>query len=351
MLPVSTKAKEYAPGDIVPSSLTIPYNTWATFPFLRLPPELRNKIYDLVFPECRVLILGNHPQKELEQQKRRHPNQQPSKPRFRLSCRLLANKDSQLTPVPLDVLEVCRTINEEATAYLYAHTTFRFHSVKTVNKFLNLAPTTGIQNIASMEVVHTGYGEPFYTKDSQWKGKDDEKWSMVCARIARELTALQYLDLDLTLTSWPLQLKTTAPWTHPLLTLRGSGLHRVRIVLRHHMFAENRLMMTARSLENLMMTAKGREQRDVEEALEAVREFEKKEAQKASLPTVQAKKALVIKINPPNVPAGRNNNHQQQGRQTIVSKVKPTTRPVYYQTRGLEQYARVDLNTVGVAFC
>ena len=94
--------------------------------------------------------------------------------------------------------------------------------------------------------------------------------------------ALQYLDLDLTLTSWPLQLKTTAPWTHPLLTLRGSGLHRVRIVLRHHMFAENRLMMTARSLENLMMTAKGREQRDVEEALEAVREFEKKEAQKAS---------------------------------------------------------------------
>lgn len=350
MLPVSSNPEEYAPGDIVPSTLTVPYNTWATFPFLRLPPELRNKIYDLVFPECRVLILGNHPQKELEQRNRRRPNQQGSKPRYRLSCRLLANQNSQITPVPLDVLEVCRKINEEATAYLYAHTTFRFNSVKTVNKFLNLAPKTGIQNIASMEVVHVGYGEPYYTKDSQWKRKADDKWSLVCARMARELTALQYLDIDLTLTSWPLQLKTTAPWTRPLLTLRGCGLHRVRIILRHHMFAKHRLAMTARSLENLMMAEKGREERDIEEALEAVREFEKKEAEKAKFLPIQARKALVIKVNSPNVADSRN-NIQQKGRQAIVSKGKSTTRPVYYQTRGLEQYARVDLNTVGVAFC
>lgn len=350
MLPVPTNPKEYAPGEIVPSILTVPYNTWATFPFLRLPPELRNKIYDLVFPECRVLVLGNHPQKELEQRKRRHPYQQATKPRYRLSCRLLANNDSQLTPVPLDILEVCRTINEEATAYLYGHTTFKFDSIKTINKFLNLAPKSGVQNIRSLEVVQTGYGVPYYTKNAQWKSKADDKWSLVCARIANELTSLQHLDIDLTLTSWPLQLKTTATWTRPLLTLRGSGLHRVRVILHHHMFAENRLMMTARSLENLMMTAKGREERDIEEALEAVREFEKKEAEKAKLPPIQAKQALIIKIDPLSI-TGFHNNNQQEGWKGSAPKDRSQTKPVYYQTRGLEQYSRVDLNTIGVAFC
>ncbi len=114
------------------------------------------------------------------------------------------------------------------------------------------------------------------------------------------------------------------------------------------MFAENRLMMTARSLENLMMTVKGREERDIEEALEAVREFEKKEAKKASSPPVQAKKALVIKVAPAKISDTHERKHQKKG---IASKDKNNTRPVYYQTRGLEQYSRVDLRTVGVAFC
>ena len=116
------------------------------------------------------------------------------------------------------------------------------------------------------------------------------------------------------------------------------------------MFAEHRLGMTARSLENLMMTEKGREERDIREALEAVREFEEKEAEKAKLPPIRAKKALVIRVNSPEI-ADSCNNIQPKGRQNVVPKGKSTNRPVYYQTRGLEQYARVDLKTVGVAFC
>jgi hypothetical protein len=336
-------------GVLIPSSLTVPYDAFATFPFLRLPPELRNKTYDLVFPECRIQLIGNHPQKELAKWKSKSPGERGRKPRYRLSCRLLANKDSKMTPVPLDMLEVCRKINQEATAYLYAKITFQFDSIKTINKFLNLAPKAGIKNITSIELIQNCYGEPRWTRDCAWKDKADDKWSLVCSRIALELTSLRQVELDLELATWPTQLKTTAPWARPLMVLRGSGLHRVRITLRHYMFPENRLMMAARRLEDLMMTPKGREERDLEEALEAVREFERKEAEKAMMPPVRATKSLVIKLAGPSTDTQINKN--AKGAQGTAPKPKSNTSKAYYRTKGLEQYTRIDLRTVGVAFC
>ena len=355
VLPISYKPRVYLADETkyyetIPSISTVPFNKFATFPFLKLPPELRNKIYDLVFPGSRVLIIGNHPQKELKQWNQLAPAYRGPKPRYRLTCRLIADQDSQSTPVPLDMLEVCRTINDEATAFLYSRTEFQFDSIKTINKFLNTASKTGIQNITSLDISQECYGEPYYTKHCQWKSLADEKWSILCTRIARELTSLQHLKLYLTLTTWPVQLKTTASWTRPLMTLRGSGLHRVDIVLHHHMFSENRLMMTAHSLENLMMTVKGREERDLAEALEAVRELERKEAEKqaerAKRPAVRATKALVIKIDPPQVLDEKDNKLKK----SKAGKKQITAGPTYYQSKGLEKYSRVDLKTVGVCF-
>ena len=94
-LPVAINGRAYAPAETIPSILTVPYDPWATFPFLRLPAELRNKIYDHVFPESRVQIIGSHPQKELAEWKRRDPHRRGLKPRYRLSCRLLANEHSE----------------------------------------------------------------------------------------------------------------------------------------------------------------------------------------------------------------------------------------------------------------
>jgi hypothetical protein len=114
------------------------------------------------------------------------------------------------------------------------------------------------------------------------------------------------------------------------------------------MFDKKRLMMAAHNLEDLMMTAKGREERDLEEALEAVRELERKQAEKAKLPPVRAKKALVIKLppKPEEEPMG-----QAKGKNGDISKTKAQAARVYYQTKGLERYRRIDLKTVGVAFC
>lgn len=348
VLPVaSNRPRVYAPGELIPSILTVPYNTFATFPFLKLPAELRNKIYDLVFPECRVQIIHNHPQKELAKWKRTHPVLRGCKPRFRLSRRMLATKDSQLSPVPLDMLEVCRKINEEATAFLYGRTTFQFDSIKAINKFLNLAPNNGIANITSIKITQVCFGETELTENDQWKRKADKTWARVCARVATELTSLQYLDIDLRAGTWPLQLKTTAPWTRPLMVLGGNGLHFVRITLRHYMHKDpHRLLMLARNLEDLMMTTKGREERDLEEALEVVREIERKEAEKAMLPPVRARKVLVIKLPPPD-----NADPQDEGLKKVnAAKDKAKSKP-YYRTMGLEKYHRIDPSMVGVALC
>lgn len=106
--------------------------------------------------------------------------------------------------------------------------------------------------------------------------------------------------------------------------------------------------MAAHNLEDIMMTAKGREERDLEEALEAVRELERREAEKAKLPPVRAKKALVIKLppKPEEQPKG-----QAKSKNGDESKTKAQAARVFYQTKGLERYQRIDLKTVGVAFC
>ena len=49
----------YAPGTIIPSKLHLYQTSLSTcdaFPFLDLPGEIRNKIYDLVFDECWVEV-------------------------------------------------------------------------------------------------------------------------------------------------------------------------------------------------------------------------------------------------------------------------------------------------------
>jgi 2EXR family len=369
-------------GQPIPLTLGFSSITNGVCPFLELPPELRNKIYDLVFPECRILVVGNNPQKILAKSKK-SKNPMTPKPRYRLSCHLLANRDLELTPVPLDILEVCRTINHEATAFLYGRTTFRFESIKTINKFLDLASRNGVANITSFEIVQNGYGEPYYTRDEYWKLVADRSWDRVCTRLATELTSLQNLTVDQRITTWPTQLKTTALWTRPLLTLGGGddGLQRVRITLRHYMFNEKRLTMAARSLEDLMMNAKGREERDVEDALEAVREFEK--AQEEAIANVQTdgvfihdliefddpvnasvdvpvgakkkKKKMVLKITVPIAPENKAQGHSnpkvQSGENKAAAQGKGKVKGrEYYQTKGLDKYCRVDLNTVGVVF-
>lgn len=366
------------------------YNAWATFPFLELPGEIRNKIYELVIPRSHVLVSGSHPKKEFQRSQKYSLNPMRKAPRYRLSGRILTIDDPYADP--LGLLRTCVQVNWEATPLFYSKTTICFHDLKTIHKFLNAAPPLGLNDVRSLSLAISTYGEPQLTQDCKWKQKHDQKWYNTCWRLAESLPKLQRLKLDLRLATWPTQLSVNADWTAPLMRLKKNGLHRVRLALRHYRFNESRLSMAARKLEDSMMTEEGRDERDLREALQAVREMELERARKESLP-LRARKILVIKEQPkPNSqettqetysttkekPADSKKNKKkpattkkkkkrqrvaqdkqastkdsdkQLNTKTATTQAKQTTTPVtYYRTKGLADFHRVDLNMVGVAW-
>ena len=178
------------------------------------------------------------------------------------------------------------------------------------------------------------------------KKKSDWKWAMVCIRLEMELPALRGTNLNVRVADWPIQLNSTAECFIPLDILKGSGLERVRINLSHYKYYPNRCRPVARALEDMMMTHEGRELRDIEEAIEAVRHMQEEEARKAQLPPLRAKKVLVIKDLPKTIEPKLQTTQKQVKAQKTTTKPKPV-----YRTKGLEGWSRVSLDRVGVTWC
>ena len=324
------------------------FNPWATFRFLDLPPEIRNKIYDLVVPSCRMLILGNHPQREINHHKRKHGCKRAPPMPYRLRSILLSGTVPDELAAAIAFLKVCRKCNHEVTSMLYSRTIFRFRTIKHINKFLNSIPQPGREDITSIEISYSAYGEPRWTKDEYWKIKNDWKWLTVCQRLKTDLPSLQNVDLDIRVADWPIQLKSSNYCFEPLDMLAGSGLQKARVCLSHYRIHPNRCGAVARALEDMMMTPEGIEMRDMADAVAAVREMQEKEAceaaRKALLPPVRAKKVLVIK----NIPK---ETEDKTGTKSRLTHTKPLAqRKLAYRTKGLEGWARVNLDTVGVTW-
>jgi hypothetical protein len=218
--------------------------------FVDLPAEIRNKIYDLLFAGY-VLLYRSHPVRE------RLENPQ-VKPRLYLACRRLyswpAGTHFYIAP---GLLRVCRQVHEEAVAFLYGNTIFRFESVFTVNKFLNIVPAANA--IRKLELRHSTYGEPQLTEDRKWKHRHDKKWMDTCRRIAENMTSLEHLKIELRICDWPTQLNLAASWAKPLLVLKGStGIHHVEVTLIHDAFNEQRLQAAANVVARAMRTGESR---------------------------------------------------------------------------------------------
>lgn len=345
MLPPSLNLamQQKARSSLVPKGMR---DRCARNPFLDLPGEIRNQIYDLVIPRSHVLVIGGHPQREFAQSQK-HSFQPMSKPpRYRLSGHVLSINSHDADP--LHVLRTCRQIYHDVIPIFYSKTTICFDNLKTIHKFLNVAPKRGLESICSLDLTISGYGEPYLVTDCQWKRKSDQKWASTCARLANELTGLQRLQLDLTVATWPLQLSTKAKWAQPLMTLKRDGLHSVRLKLRHHRVHENRLGIAARKFEDHMMTAEGRAARDLQEVLQAIRDMEAEQARKAAIP-VRAKKVLVIKEQPKQADDEQtaNTDSSPKAKKQKAKKAAPPPKP-YYRTQGLTGFRRVDLSMVGV---
>jgi hypothetical protein len=336
------------------AQLTMPrqidtYRRQGTFRFRELPGEIRNQIYELVIPRSHVLVRTSHPQKELAKLKRKwgsNPRRKP--PRNRLYGEVLSLDIDDADP--LVVMSVCREMNDEAAEIFYSKTTICFEKLKTVNKFLNLVSAKNLKHIQSINLKIDSYGEPFLTKDCKWKATWDRKWDDTCARLSKLLTGLRRVTLELRLATWPTQLSRQSEWYPPLMKLKGDGLYLARVKLHHYRYHQQNLDQAASRLEDRMMTEEGRTWRDLHDSLEAVREMKREAARKAA--KNKPMPILVIK----NVPRKDEKKVRVQ-QQSKVDKMAMEKNPdeansatVRYRTKGLADYHRVELSTLGTVW-
>jgi hypothetical protein len=316
-----------------------------------LPAEIRNKIYDLVLPERRVSIADNHPQKELWKWQNTHEILRGPYPRYHFRGEILTRDESESHRTNLNILLTTKQVSEEAQACLFGKTTFVFRTTRTFNKFLDFIPANCKTSITSIEVFKHCYGEVVWTKDTKWKRKADQDWSDCCDRIADELTSLKQFNLWLKIADWPVQLKPTADWAQPLLNIGAKReLERVNIILRHKMFAPARTDALARTLSDKMMTKLGREEREKEEAIEAVRELQRKEAELAKVKIEVSKKRQNVVIAIPAATIEADQKRQQQKKASAAGAGNLKAGVNLSKSKGLNEYYRVNLETMHIAF-
>ena len=223
------------------------------FPFLQLPGELRNKIYDYAIEKGLYVIQWiNRNQKSKSLTYKYLRRSQPSSPseqtgpmlapdaaRRRRSLdfhhRRSINKHLSEDDLGLGLttlLLVCKQMSEEAASALYSKCMFYFHSLGSLRFFLDhLRPAT-MKSIRKIGLNYRAYGNPLKSEHQRWKEKHDRLWETLCWRIADNCPLTQ-LQLHLTLNKSPMSFAPFdcvdpfdlgAQWIRPLWAFQDVGI-------------------------------------------------------------------------------------------------------------------------------
>ena len=220
------------------------------FPFLKLPGELRNKIYDYAIVKQSYEIGwvdNNHKSKSLTYCLPRlgraygpHLESGAARRRRQLDCsrRVPSQKrlaEGSIHSGPAALLAVCGKMHDEACSVFYSKSTFNFHGLGALRHFLNNLSPTATKALTRLRIKYRAYGEPNRTEDQKWKAKHDRLWEDLCWRIADHCTSLTRLSLDLTLNKSPLwfapfdlagEAGIGAQWIKPLWAFQDAGIQR-----------------------------------------------------------------------------------------------------------------------------
>ncbi|KAL9134392.1 MAG: hypothetical protein Q9175_004431 [Cornicularia normoerica] len=220
------------------------------FPFLKLPGELRNKIYDygIVKQYYEIgWVDNNHKKKSLTYRlpklgKTQGPYLQPGATGRRRqldhSRRVPSQKrlaEGSIPPGPAALLTVCSKMHDEACSVFYSKSTFAFHGLGALRHFLDNLSPIATKALTRLVIKYRAYGEPNRTEDQVWKAKHDRLWEDLCWRIADQCTSLTRLSLDLTLNKSPLwfapfdiidEAGIGAKWIRPLWAFQDVGIQR-----------------------------------------------------------------------------------------------------------------------------
>ena len=226
------------------------YTPKGHFPFLKLPGELRNKIYDYTISKQHYeigWIDNNHKNKSLTYRLLRlgkaygpqlEPNTASRRRRLDFSRRGPSQKRlpiGSIHPGPAALLIVCSQMHEEACSVFYSKSSFTFHGLGGLRHFLNNLCPIATKALTRLAIKYRAYGEPNRTEDHEWKAKHDRLWEDLCWRIADQCSSLIYLSLDLTLNKSPLWFASFdladgagigAQWIKPLRAFQDAGIQR-----------------------------------------------------------------------------------------------------------------------------
>ena len=225
------------------------------FPFLKLPGELRNKIYDYAITSRHYEIEwvdNNHKNKSLtyrlpslDKAYGPHLEAGAARRRRQLDCcrRIPSQKrlaEGSIHAGPAALLTVCSRMHDEACSVFYAKSKFAFHSLGALRHFLNSLSPVATESLTQLSIKYRAYGEPNRTKDQKWKAKHDQLWEDLCWRIADKCTSLTHLSLDLTLNKSPLwfapfdladKAGIGAQWIVPLWAFQDVGIQQCEVRL------------------------------------------------------------------------------------------------------------------------
>lgn len=220
------------------------------FPFLKLPGELRNKIYDYAIVRQYYKIewvTNSHKSKSLTYRLPKlgkayepHLNSGSAKRRRELDCSRREPSQKRLRegsiyPGPAALLAVCRDMHKEACSVFYSKSAFTFHRLGALRHFLNNLSPVATEALTRLSIKYRAYGEPNRTEDQIWKAKHDRLWEDLCWRIADQCTSLTHLSLELTLNKSPLRFAPFdladeagigAQWIKPLRAFQDVGIER-----------------------------------------------------------------------------------------------------------------------------
>ena len=234
---------------------TTPFKPTGQFPFLELPGELRNKVYDLVInrrqysiewvkntPRSKSLTFNlvgvdsmHRDQPHLHDDVAKHRRALDYRHRWLLDEHI---KPDRLRPTPTSMLLTCKTMHFEAASVFYSKSTFAFHRIGTMRHFLDHLTPIAKTSITKLHLHYRAYGNPALTQNIDWKYKHDRAWEQICWRVTDECTSLTHLNLELELNKSPISFARFdciedsdigAQWIRPLWAFQDVGIKRCRV--------------------------------------------------------------------------------------------------------------------------
>lgn len=234
------------------------------FPFLELPQELQDQIYDYIFDHPltfhikfvskhgfgrRALTYSLPYQPERAQPKlnndvwlRRRRLDYPRRVRS-------AEKDIPAYKIPTgfaSLLHVHPRIAAGAAKYFYRLHTFRFTSMRALRTFLDMIPPSSKEAIQNLEISHYTAGHR-YTAFRTRKAEYDDFYEMTLWRVAEEMLGLRSLAMRVRVNDVPLDFGPEVAWRKPFEALQDLNLSRVDVKVDHFFHEEHKDAMEVES--------------------------------------------------------------------------------------------------------